>query len=226
MGTLTRFDISGSRCPVFIETGTGNGTSLRHVVDSADFSMAYSIEVHEMTAMRAKARFEADHKVEIIQGRSTDGLRVVFSKIPAGQDAFIFLDAHFPGEVDPDFAGYENMAPGSESIPLAEELRLIAKLREGMKDVIIVDDLNLFEEGDYENGNIDSGYANISAEDRNLDFVGELFPGHILERDRRDEGYLIIRPRDSAFGLRELSSWYRMKRSLKRHVNKLRRRQP
>jgi hypothetical protein len=225
MGTLTRFDISGSRCPVFIETGTGNGTSLCHVVDSADFSRAFSIEVHELTAMRAKARFEGDRKVEVIHARSTDGLREVFSRIPAGQDALIFLDAHFPGEVDPDFAGYENMTPGSESLPLAEELKLIAELRPDTKDIIVVDDLNLFEQGDYENGNIESGYANISTDDRNLDFVAGLFPGHIIERDRRDEGYLIIRPRDSAFALRELSSWYRMKRSLKRHLSKLRRRQ-
>jgi hypothetical protein len=103
-------------------------------------------------------------------------------------------------------------------MPLKVELELISRVRPSAKDVIIVDDLNLYEDGPFENGVINNNYANIPASVRDLKFITSLFPGKEILRNFQDEGYLIIRPRDSLFDLKKVSQLYRLKRNLKKRI--------
>ena len=85
---------------------------------------------------------------------------------------------------------------------------------------MIVDDLNLFEDGPFQNGNIVKNYANITKKERGLSFVEDIFSDRGIYRDYRDEGYLIIKPLDSSFTLENLPTIYRIKRSLIKNANK------
>ena len=71
-----------------------------------------------------------------------------------------YLDAHFPGEVSNGF-NYRNNIHDETSFPLINELNLIKQIRPTSQDIIIIDDLCLFENGDFENGNVAEDFANI-----------------------------------------------------------------
>lgn len=226
MGTLTRFDLRGSGCVSFFETGTGTGKSLRHVIDTCGFRNVYSVEIHGPTAVAARKRFEKDSHVEIIESDSNAALERILPGLSRDEPMLLFLDAHFPGEVEADAPGYDQVVPDETSLPLARELSLVAEHRAGCRDVIIVDDLKLYEDGDYENGNIAADFANIPQSLRNLDFIPDLFPDHDIDRDLRDDGYLVIRPRGLEYRMKELTNWFRFRRNLRRHLARLTGRTP
>jgi hypothetical protein len=79
----------------------------------------------------------------------------------------------------------------------------------------------LYEDGPYESGNIPSNYANINQEIRDLSFLNSIYGDRAIERDYKDEGYLIIKPQGSLFSLKRLSQIYRLRRSLRRNFSRL-----
>ncbi len=74
-------------------------------------------------------------------------LKQVLPRIPINIPVFIFCDAHFPHA---DFGLKEFDSEQDENIrmPLIEELKLIKELRinNGAKDVILIDDISLYDE--------------------------------------------------------------------------------
>jgi hypothetical protein len=106
-------------------------------------------------------------------------------------------------------------------MPLEQELTLIDRLRPDSEDVIIVDDLKLYEDGDYANGNIASNFANIHDSLRNLHFLQNLFPSKVISRCYLDDGYLIIQPGDLNFELTGLNTMYRIKRTILKNYERL-----
>jgi hypothetical protein len=217
MGTLRKYDLSSAGCKVFFETGTGLGHSLKHALDNGQFEKIYSTEIHEPTYLRAKNFFSRHKKVQILNKDSATALDEVLKEIPLSVPILFFLDAHFPGEVEGGFE-YSHNHVSNISMPLKVELELISRVRPSAKDVIIVDDLNLYEDGPFENGVINNNYANIPASVRDLKFITSLFPGNEILRNFQDEGYLIIRPRDSLFDLKKVSQLYRLKRNIKKRI--------
>lgn len=220
MGTLRKYELSNSQCKIFFETGTGLGHSLQHALDvKAGFHKLYSVEIHEETAKRAIKRFEAIKNIQIINSDSINAIKKILSCIPAHTPILFFLDAHFPGEVESDY-DYKSNNVNEITMPLEEELRLINSLRPNSDDVIIVDDWRLYEKGNYENDNCDDNFANITDEFRNINFLTEIFSNRVLERCCYDDGYLIIKPKSSPFKMKKVSTIYKVKRSLKRCINK------
>jgi len=217
MGTLRKYDLQHTHCQVFFETGTGLGHSLKHALDNGNFSTLYSSEIHAPTADRASALFAPHPQVHIMHSDSTTALGSILRAVPPTSPIFFFLDAHFPGEVEVGYA-YSGNIPNGVTIPLQEELQIISQLRPSTMDVIVVDDLKLYEDGPFENGQISDNFANISPSWRSLDFVHALFPDKTIEKSYLDDGYLILKPHSSNFSLKKLSAGYRIKRTIKKNV--------
>ena len=220
MGTLRKYDLQHTKCQVFFETGTGLGHSLKHALDNGNFSTLYSSEIHAPTAERASMLFASHPQVHILHSDSTTALTSILREVPSTTPIFFFLDAHFPGEVEVGYNYAEN-TPNGVTMPLQEELQLIRQLRPNAMDVIVVDDLKLYEDGPFENGQISNNFANIPPSWRNLDFVHALFPDKTIEKSYLDDGYLILKPHSSNFSLKKLSAGYRIKRTIKKNVARL-----
>jgi hypothetical protein len=92
------------------------------------------------------------------------------------------------------------------SLPLEDELSLIRAARPNCQDIIVVDDLRLYEQGPFERGNLEEGFGGIPMEMRNIDFVNRIFGDRVITKDYRHEGYLIITPENVEFSLKPLVS--------------------
>jgi hypothetical protein len=161
MGQISRFDLD-EMCQMYnistyVETGTGIGESLSFALLCKRLKLFHSIEIdhklyrsNDLLAKLAKCR-SSDQQVYLHKGESTERLEAIIKSMPEGP-AIFFLDAHFPGS---DFFGIgydESIAnAGVSALPLLLELAVLKLRRKGLeKDVIVIDDLMLFENGTYE----------------------------------------------------------------------------
>ena len=192
MGTLTRFDIGVYDCDVFFETGTGTGTSLAYALESGSFNKLFSVEVHKGTAERAASRFRSHTNVKIINSDSISALRACLPEVTRESRILFFLDAHFPGEVDRSFAGYKSAVPTKMKLPLPEELEVIAEIRPTSRDVIIIDDLRIYEDGPFEAGNMPDWAETLDTREKNIDFVRRIFPKRHVRKYYWNQGYVLV----------------------------------
>lgn len=176
MGTLTKYSLSRVPCNIFVETGTGSGTSLMHALKSKRFKQLFSVEIHKESAERAVRLFENHPEVKIFNSDSESALIEVFKQVHPADRLFFFLDAHFPGEFSEQFDGYAGSAADRVTLPLEHELALINKHRQNSSDVIVVDDLRLYEEGPFERGNLPSGVCQHPKRDEESGFLAPNFP--------------------------------------------------
>lgn len=216
MGTLRKYRIDNSSCNIFIETGTGLGHSLRHALHAKIFEKLLSTEIHEETYLTVQKKFSEFKNVKISNKKSLEFLNDELPKIPTSKKILFYLDAHFPGEVSNGF-NYRNNIHDETSFPLINELNSIKQIRPTSQDIIIIDDLCLFENGDFENGNVAEDFANIGQKTGIFD-IESLFSDRKILRDYRDEGYLLILPQESRFELKYLSLIFRLKRSLYKNL--------
>jgi hypothetical protein len=218
MGTLRKYRLEESKCEYFIETGTGLGHSLLHAAKQRTFRILHSSEIHKQTYIIAKQRFSNFKNVFIHNKSSSDFLKDILAEIPNDKTCLFYLDAHFPGEVSTNY-DYKNNILNETSFPLIDELNIIKEIRAQSNDIIIVDDLCLLEEGDFENGNIAHGFANIFNK-VGTSIIEKVFHDRQIIRDYRDEGYLLIIPKNSSFKLMRLSWAARLKRSIAKNFQK------
>ena len=143
------------------------------------------------------------------------------SKLNNNDKVFFFLDAHFPGEVSSNFNGYDKESFDRTSLPLEDELKLIKSIRPETNDIIVVDDLRIYEDADYESGNLPTDFQDLPEKIRNIDFAQNIFDTRIIQKLLFGEGYLLITPEKSTFTLKKLSNLGRIKRNLYRIMQKL-----
>jgi hypothetical protein len=205
MGRIKRFnirkliDISGAE--YFFETGTWRGDGLAYAA-KYPFLKLYSSEIIESVATKAKKRFEQNPKVMIVTSSSTEALQNVAPSLNA--PCIFWLDAHFPG-AEEGLKEYNEFEDEAIKLPLEKEMEIIAKRTSAFRDIILVDDLRIYEEANYESGNLPQNV--LPPKVRNVDFVTKLFgQTHTIIRSVKDEGYLIIVPRQ----LRPLPFWKKM----------------
>lgn len=220
MGTLTKYQIDSTGCNIFVETGTGSGGSLLHAYASGAFDKLYSVEIHKESAEKVMAHFAGISSVKIYNATSEDALKDIFTQISSDDRVFFFLDAHFPGEHAADFLGYDEIKGDSLTLPLETELELIRNSRPNSNDVIVVDDLRIYENGPFERGNLPDNFGGLPVEIRNIDFVNNLFGSRKIKKDYRDEGYLIISQGDDDFNFVRLTKFQRFIRNIKRRFSK------
>lgn len=186
----------------YVETGTGGildsygQNSLLQVSQlKIENLKMHSIEILDRIYNEAVEYFKDNTNVYMHLGNSHDELPKVLDELDEKPTVF-FLDAHFPDSYrdaynreiikdDPDYI----------KIPLEGELRIICQKRDVSKDIIVIDDIRIYQEGPYENGNFQNKELHGG---ENLNFVYELLDEtHIIVESYLQEGYLICFPIDT-----------------------------
>jgi hypothetical protein len=194
LGTIRRFNlarlIKEYKAPNFFETGTFRGDGVEYALQFP-FCQFTSVEIIPELADEAKERFSIKNNVKIIKA---DSVTALADELPAVKTNCVFwLDAHFPG-ADAGITAYDSENVEEVRLPLAKELETICALRKKFRDVIIVDDLRIYEDGPYKNGNVpEDALPKIS---RNISFIYKYFDRtHIVLKCYLDEGYVLLLPK-------------------------------
>jgi hypothetical protein len=201
MGALNIFDIINIKqqhnLNIFVETGTGIGSSLIHVLETtiqSSFEQYYSIEISKNLYERCLFIPEKynNQSVKILNDTSVSGLETILQEVSSDKNIFFWLDAHFP-DADHNFASYTSTQNKSLRIPLEEEIQLIKKYRNNSKDYFIIDDLRIYEDGNYEGGNwADRTLYGGSG----IQFIYDAFEdSHNITKLNNGEGYIVLQPK-------------------------------
>ncbi|MEO6671138.1 MAG: hypothetical protein ABIN36_16770 [Ferruginibacter sp.] len=194
MGNLIRFDLgrlmNDFNTPYFFETGTFMGDGIAYA-QLFPFKKIYSAEIIPEIALQARKRFKDYTDIDIIVADSITALK---KQLPLILDNIIFwLDAHFPG-ADAGLNSYDEVNIEDVRLPLQNEIETICNLRKGFNDVFILDDLRIYEDGDYEKGNVPPDA--LPAMQRNIDFIYKCFSEtHFIFKSYLDEGYILLFPK-------------------------------
>jgi hypothetical protein len=149
----------------FVETGTWLGSGIAHARCFVGLKEFHSIDINHHFYKDAKKMFAFDPHVHLYLGHSGEVLPQILENL-ADRRILFWLDAHMP-----EVYGIE---PSSEEIrlPLEHELETILSMRPRNDDLIIIDDLRIYEEGAYEHGNLpkrptpDASFINEMVGDR------------------------------------------------------------
>jgi hypothetical protein len=193
MGTLTSFSLSSYiesyGIETFIETGTYKGDGLEYA-SRFGFKNLFSIELMDKFYLESLGRFSGDPRVSIIKDTSIDGLEKITKEMES--KCIFWLDAHLPNFYDPsygnDYSGQKELL-----IPLEDELKVIKNNKDIRGDVFIIDDIRIYENDNYQSGNwTDTEETKV----RGIDFIRDILSEtHNIQKDLRDEGYLICTPK-------------------------------
>lgn len=195
MGDLRRFRLdeflSTYNLQTFVETGTARGDSLAYASEREEFSQLLSCEIEPLLAAGACCRFNEDARIQIMRMESGLFMRMVVRAELA--PCFFWLDAHYPG-AGFGLKDFSAAMPETIRLPLGRELEQIRSHRHG-QDVILIDDLRIYETGDYEDGNLPVDAPGHPVEG-GADWIRTLFADtHDALTILRDQGYLLLLPK-------------------------------
>jgi hypothetical protein len=176
----------------YFETGTGMGDCLSYIMNNHEFDRYITVEINEQIHNNAKQRLSnIDKNAEFYLGTSKEVLEKVLPEVEGS--TLFFLDAHFPG-ADFQLAQYWDEKDEDLRIPLKKELETIINFKKGYeKDVIVIDDLRIYEDGPYEGGNWDLRHI---AGSNDISFVKNLLgKTHRIYKSYKSQGFLIALPR-------------------------------
>jgi hypothetical protein len=205
MGDIKIYDISEiiDKCKskFFVETGTLLGDAVEHV-RQYKFDKIISFEIIEELADKAKERFKDDSRVDIVLGDSSKVLPKALDGLNG--NAIFWLDAHFPG-ADIGINSYTDDIETNTNLPLEREIRAIAARVGKYNDVIIIDDLWIYEDGEWEWGTFDNHMIKHGNSVRRSDlcagdasFIRELFnETHNIKVINRYQGSLVLIPKST-----------------------------
>ena len=199
MGTLRFFNLQPLMetfgCRYLFETGTGIGDGVQYASYYA-FERLWSVEIHPDIAATARDRFAGDPRVTILDATSEEAIAAVLPTIDRATPILFWLDAHFPG-ADFGLANYQDEKDVDRRLPLERELELIGRLRHPCRDVLLIDDLRIYEDGPYEMGPMPDYAQTLPPELRNIGFVerGPWARTHDLQRFKEHTGYLVLTPK-------------------------------
>ena len=188
----------------YFETGTGKAECLEYAL-RYPFEEYWTVDIDEDLIEESFNKFRNMSKnINLLIGKSTEIIDEYVPQIPKESPTLFYLDAHFPG-ADFQKCTYEESIREhkKDAFPLEEEVDVIIEKRDVSKDVFIIDDLVLYEEGDYaclKEGCIWE-YGWLQEElDLKTDskFLYEKFEKtHDFKKDLRAQGYLIITPKQN-----------------------------
>lgn len=186
--TLESFGIKN-----FVETGTGDGSSMNKVIDTEVLDKQYGIELDTELFSNLMKQYDGNENVILFNGYSEDCMDAVLEELSEDPTLF-WLDAHFPG-ADYGPAGYGDEEDLNKRLPMEAELKIMKEKRDLSKDIIFMDDLRIYVDRDFEAGN----WPERSKFGANgYDFVEELIGDtHILVEHLADQGYLLAFPIDT-----------------------------
>jgi hypothetical protein len=175
----------------FFETGTGFGLGVQ-TARIFPFKRIWSVDIMVDEIRRLAPAFSSDPRVHLLAGRSTDALVHVLPK--AEGNMIFWLDAHFPGAHHWK-QGYNAERDIDTRLPLERELALIKQYRPGKPDVILIDDLRIYEKDNFQWGNMsDVGQGGLEKLDSS--FLYSMFAEtHVARRFLNHSGYLALVPK-------------------------------
>lgn len=188
----------------YFETGTGVGDCLSYALNYP-FEEYYTVDIdEELVSKTYNSLKKVNKNINFLVGKSTDILEEYLEKIPKESPILFYLDAHFPG-ADFHKCTYEESIREhkNDAFPLEQEVDIIFSKRDCSRDVFIIDDLVLYEEGDYTwvlaGNQYEYGWLqeelNLKTDSK---FLYKKFKKtHNLKKDLRHQGYLIITPKKS-----------------------------
>ena len=188
----------------YFETGTGKAECLEYAL-RYPFEEYWTVDIDEDLIEESFKKFQNMRKnINLLIGKSTEIIDEYVPQIPKESPTLFYLDAHFPG-ADFQKCTYEESIREhkKDAFPLEEEVDVILEKRDISKDVFIIDDLVLYEEGDFECLKVGCvwEYGWLQEElDLKTDskFLYEKFEKtHDFKKDLRSQGYLIITPKQN-----------------------------
>lgn len=194
MGSLQRFNlkkyIKSYDVSVLFETGTYKGDGVKYALESG-FDKVFSTEILDEYVELNRRQFRQNENVTILKGNSSDLLDKHVFQIKG--NIFFWLDAHFPG-ADGGLLDFNSQFDDSIKYPLEGELKIIKKHRPSREDVILMDDLRMYEEGPFQQGNLPENIERPA--NSGIDFVYKLYAdSHHIEKLYEDQGYLLLLPK-------------------------------
>jgi hypothetical protein len=196
MGSLRDFDLAKLkerfRLKVLVETGTGEGHSLRYACEVGDWYALHSIDIDPaMTIVPPVGTV-------VWQGRSVDMLPLVLERIAGKGPCLFWLDAHFPGELSGAPLDWEKDL--GTRLPLKNEIQAIWRYRSRAElecDVFIMDDAWIYRDGIAECGDFDRRME-IALNRSDYFISAYLDDTHVILQDPRANGYTIAVPKLAA----------------------------
>ena len=173
----------------FVETGTGLAEVVRAVHDVDSSLTIHTIEVVPEIYEQNNIRFSYLKKVNWHLGESAQILSEVVPTLEG--NTLFWMDAHFPG-ADVGLSSYGDEKDIDKRLPLRKELETILENRDVSNDVIVIDDLRIYEDGPFETGNWDerSKYGGDG-----IEFIEKLFEDtHYVGRSYNAQGFVILFP--------------------------------
>ena len=178
----------------FVESGTGDGSSMDKVLLTEIKLSAYGVELDDELYANLEEKYGNLGYVLLYKGYTEDQFVRVMEDLDDAPTLF-WLDAHFPG------ADYGDASYGAEEdidkrLPMEKELRVMKDNRDLSNDIIFMDDLRIY---------VDRPFVAGSWPQRKLygadgyDFVEEIIGDtHILIEHHGDQGYLLAFPIDTS----------------------------
>lgn len=203
MGAIRNLDlktlIEKHKPSFFIETGAGYGTGIFTVL-TFPFQAILSVEIDSEQTNFLNKFFRFDGRVRVFNMLSRDFLNLIIPQIPANMIIFFFLDAHFP-QADFGIKEFDSEKDESIRMPLWDELNIIKKLRPNSKDLILIDDISLYDDSSYKYDD-DHKLKEIASKllprihKNYLPKFIELFTDtHIHSILKNEQGYLLLEPK-------------------------------
>jgi len=180
----------------FVETGTGMGESLNHILSITNDIDIHTIELMDVLYENLVSNYGNVECVNLIKGYSHEEIVKLIPNLKEGP-ALFWHDAHFPGaDFRIDGATYTSEKDPIKRIPLESELRaVVSSGRDISKDIFVIDDLRVYKDGPYQEGNWE--HRKVAGAD-NCDFVYELFDKtHYIIESYIAQGFLILFPIDT-----------------------------
>ena len=206
MGSVRSFEIDKLRdkynLEFFVETGTLYGDGIDFALANG-FEKIFSIEIEKSLCEASRAKYITNNNVKIVHGDSVVELPGLLPSVTG--NALFWFDAHFPG-ADIGIKTYRSCLEldYNTRLPLESDLTAISNRSSNYRDVIIADDMCIYEEGEYGFGNFNDhmknhGY-NVTKEEmcgkRIIPFIEEKFGDtHELKTFRQQQGYIVLLPR-------------------------------
>ena len=173
----------------FVETGTGKAEVVQTVVEADDTLNIHTIEVIPEIYDKNKINFSYLKDVNWHLGTSFDILPEILPDLKG--TTLFWMDAHFPG-ADFGLASYGDEKDDDKRLPLKKELETIVENRDVTNDVFVIDDLRIYEDGPFGDGNW---------EDREkyggdgIEFIEELFDEtHYVVKSYNAQGSILLFP--------------------------------
>lgn len=135
-------------CNVFVETGCFVGNSLNYALQQG-FERLYSCDIDQEMIDHCNYYFRNYKNLTIYKNTSTEFLELLLPQL--AQDKIVFyLDAHLP---EHDKNNGKVILDSELNFPLQQEIEIINRIRPNSQDVIICDDLRIYEDGPFTGGN-------------------------------------------------------------------------